>query len=116
MLSVAKLATPLTAATVVVPASVPPAGLVPPSATVTLPEKLGTVFPAASCAATCTAGVSVVPAVVFAGWTVKIGRASCRERVQIGVLVAPVSHVDVAADGKPAPREVMEVATMGGTT
>src|SRR5207249_11589523 len=62
-LSVAKEAPPGTAATVVVPASVPPAGLVPPSATVTLPERLGTVFPAASCAATCTAGVSVAPAV-----------------------------------------------------
>src|SRR3989441_3958755 len=32
-------------------------------ATVTLPVKLGTVFPAASCAISCTGGVSVAPAV-----------------------------------------------------
>src|SRR5947208_15212702 len=93
MLSVAKLATPLTAATVVVPASVPPAGLVPPSATVTLPEKLGTVFPAASCAATCTAGVSVAPAVVFAGWTVNTRRSEERRVGQECVPGAPVNHV-----------------------
>src|SRR2546425_3884645 len=45
MLSAAKLATPFTAATVVVPASVAPLAPVPAViATVTLPVKLGTVF------------------------------------------------------------------------
>src|SRR5207249_9164544 len=53
---VAKLATPFTAASVVVPPSVLPPGLVP-SATVTLPVKLGTGFPAASSAVTWTAGL-----------------------------------------------------------
>src|SRR5438034_11771650 len=88
MLSVAKLATPLTVGTVVVPASVPPAGLVPPSATVTLPEKLGTVFPAASCADTCTAGVSVAPAVAFAGCTLNTRWVATPGVTPNGALVA----------------------------
>ena len=96
MLSVAKLATPLTVGTVVVPASVPPAGLVPPSATVTLPEKLGTVFPAASCADTCTAGVSVAPAVAFAGCTLNTRWVASPGVMPNGVLVAPASPVAVA--------------------
>src|SRR5439155_1172320 len=69
MLSVAKLATPLTAATVFVPAKVPPLGLVPPSATVTWPVKVGTVFPEASWAVTSTAGAMAGPAVAFPGGT-----------------------------------------------
>jgi len=56
MLSVGNVATPFTAATLVVPDSVPPLGLVP-IATVTLPVKLVTAFPPASCAVTFTAGV-----------------------------------------------------------
>src|SRR6266436_1041232 len=56
MLRFANVATPETAATDVVPESVPPPGLVP-MATVTLPVKLGSVFPSASCALACTAGV-----------------------------------------------------------
>ncbi len=68
-----KLATPFTAATVVVPLSVLPPGL-EPSATVTLPVKLGTAFPAASSAVTWTAGLIAAPATVFDGWTMK---ASC---------------------------------------
>jgi len=43
-LRAAKLATPVTVVTVVAPASTPPAGFVA-SATVTLPVKLGSVFP-----------------------------------------------------------------------
>ena len=46
-----KLATPLEAAPVVVPESVPPLGL-DPIATVTFPEKLVATFPAASSAET----------------------------------------------------------------
>ena len=51
MLSVENVATPFTAATVVVPASVAPLGL-DPKATVTLPVKLVIVFPTASWAVT----------------------------------------------------------------
>ena len=58
---VEKLATPLTAATVSVPDSVPPPGLVP-IATVTLAVELVTVLPNASCTATCTAGTIATPA------------------------------------------------------
>src|SRR5438094_2729537 len=65
-----KVATPLTADTVALPESVLPAGLLP-SATVTLPVKLGTTLPSASCAATFTAGAIWCPAVVVPGWTVK---------------------------------------------
>jgi len=67
------VATPLDAATVVVPESVPPPGLAP-MATVTLAEEPVTVFPNASCTTTCTAGESAAPAVVLAGWTAKATR------------------------------------------
>jgi hypothetical protein len=66
---VEKLATPLTAAAVTVPVSVPPAGFAP-IAIVTLPVKLGTVFPNASRALTTTAGEITAPATVFVGWPV----------------------------------------------
>src|SRR5207244_2818399 len=64
-----KLATPLTAATVVVPPRVLPPGLLP-SATVTGPVKLGTTLLAASSALTCTAGLIAAPATVVDGCTV----------------------------------------------
>src|SRR5512146_786008 len=63
-----KVATPLAAATVVVPVSVPPPGLVP-MATVMLAVELVTVFPNASCTATRTAGEMLAPAVAMLGWT-----------------------------------------------
>src|SRR5256886_10373501 len=85
-------ATPPTAATVAVPASVPPPGLAP-SATVTLPVNAVAVLPCGSCAVTCTDGVIAAAAVVVVGSTVntswlavpEIGRASCRERGEISV-------------------------------
>src|SRR5207247_10207373 len=61
-----RVATPLTADTVVLPESVPPDGL-RPSATVTGPLKVGTALPSASCAATFTAGAIWWPAVVVPG-------------------------------------------------
>src|SRR5262245_14839382 len=64
------VATPATAATVVVPDSVPPPGLVP-IATVTLAVELVTVLLKASCTVTCTAGAIATPAVAFVGWVVK---------------------------------------------
>src|SRR5260370_40147293 len=69
MLRFAKLATPPTAATVVVPESVPVAGLVP-IATVTLPANVVTRFPFASRTLTCTAGANAIPACIVVGCTV----------------------------------------------
>src|SRR5713226_4092930 len=66
MLRLEKVATPFTAATTVVPESVPPTGLVP-IATVTVPVKLATRFPNASSALTTTAGVMTAPATVLLG-------------------------------------------------
>jgi hypothetical protein len=55
---------------VVLPASVPPAGLVP-MATVTLWVAVVTVFPDASWTTTTTAGLTLTPAVTLAGGTEK---------------------------------------------
>ena len=66
MLRPEKLATPLEAATVVVPERVPPAGLVP-MAIVILPEKVVTRFPPASSTEICTAGLIELAAVVSLG-------------------------------------------------
>src|SRR5436309_13238956 len=101
MLSPGNVATPATAATVVVPERVPLPGFAP-SATVTLPVKPVAVFPCPSSAVTCTAGVMDAPAAVLLGCVVnascvavpgatvnaalvtpEIGRASGRERVPI---------------------------------
>src|SRR5204862_363827 len=68
MLNPENLATPAEAATVAVPASVPPPGFVP-IATVTFPVNPVAVFPCASCAVTCTAGVIAAPAAVVLGCT-----------------------------------------------
>ena len=73
MLRFEKLATPFTAATLLVPDSVPPLGFVP-RATVMVPLKVASVLPAPSRAATCTGGEIVLPAVALLGWTVN---ASC---------------------------------------
>ena len=72
MLRPGKLATPLTAAWVSVPDSVP-GGEPPfvPIATVTLPVKLVAMFPWLSRAVTCGAGLIVCPATVCVGCTVK---------------------------------------------
>src|SRR5207248_3812350 len=69
MLNPENVATPATAATTFVPASVPVLGLVP-IATVTFPVNPVAVFPCASCAVTCTAGVITAPAAVVLGSTV----------------------------------------------
>src|SRR5713226_436353 len=66
MLRFVNVATPATAAALVVPDSVPPPGFVP-SATVTVPVKLDTAFPKASRALTTTAGVIAAPAPVVLG-------------------------------------------------
>src|SRR5437667_9379 len=69
-LKVENVATPLAAATVLVPASVPFAGLVP-IATVILVVAVVTVLPWASWTATCTAGVLAAPATALLGCTMK---------------------------------------------
>src|SRR5258706_292424 len=63
------VATPLTAAAVVVPDSVPPPGL-GPRAMVTLAVEAVMVLAKASCTVTRTEGAMEVPATAFAGWTV----------------------------------------------
>src|SRR3954471_7077702 len=65
----AKIATPATAATVVVPDSVPPPGLAP-MATVTFAVEVGMVLANASCTVTRTDGAMEAPAIAFVGWTV----------------------------------------------
>src|SRR3954468_10429668 len=89
------VATPLTAATVVVPDSVPPPGLVPID-TVMLAVELGTVFPNASCTVTCTAGAIATPAVAFVGWRVKASLLAAAGLMVNAAEVAPVSAPDAA--------------------
>src|SRR3989441_339258 len=98
MLRFAKVATPLPAATVVVPARVPLAGLVP-IATVMLVVAVVTVLPWASWTATCTAGVIAAPAAALLGGTVKTSFAAAPTPMLNALLVAPVSPFanDVAA-------------------
>src|SRR2546426_703118 len=89
MLRLANVANPATAATAVVPDRGPLPGFAS-SATVTVPVKPVAVFPWASRAVTCTAGVSVAPAAAFVGCAVN---ASCVAAAAVTVkalLVAPV--------------------------
>ena len=95
ILRLANVATPLAAATVVVPANAPPPGLLP-SATVTLPLKLGSVFPRASCAVTCTAGVIAAAAVALLGCTVNTSLVAPPAVTLNAALVVPVTPVAAA--------------------
>src|SRR5262245_13039061 len=92
MLKLGKTATPPTAETVIVPESVPPAGLVP-IVTVTLPAKLGTRLPCESQADTSTCGAIVTPAVAELGCTVNARRAALPTVIANGALVAPLRPV-----------------------
>src|ERR1041385_2919812 len=67
MLRFENAATPFTAATVVVPDSVPPLGFEGPRVIVIGPANVASVLPTPSCAATRTAGEIVLPAVVLLG-------------------------------------------------
>src|SRR5687767_16023207 len=89
------VATPADADTVVVPDSAPPPGLVP-IATVTFAVELVTVFPNASCTATCTAGLIAAPAVVLVGCTVKASRDAAAGLMLKADEVAPVRGADAA--------------------
>src|SRR5437016_5230415 len=95
MLRLEKVATPLTAATVVVPARVPLAGLVP-IATVMLVVAVVTGLPWASWTATCTAGVIPAPAAAFLGCPGKPRFAAAPAPMLNALLVAPVTAVAVA--------------------
>src|SRR2546421_32433 len=94
MLRFANVSTPLTAATVVVPARVPLAGLVP-IATVMLVVAAVTVLPWASWTVTCTAGVIAAPATVLLGCTVKTSFAAAPTLALTlkAVLAAPAGPV-----------------------
>src|SRR5438046_10319708 len=100
MLSPVNVATPLTALDDVVPERVPPPGLVP-MATVTLPPNAVAVFPWASCAVTCTAGVIAAPAMALLGCTVN---ASC--------VAAPGVTVQGALVGVSPAAPAIQVATI----
>src|SRR5512132_4378816 len=89
------VATPVTADIVVVPESVPPPGLVP-MATVMLAVELVTVFPNASCTATCTAGEIAAPAVALVGCTVKASLEAAAGLMVNADEVAPVSGAEAA--------------------
>src|ERR1043165_2779914 len=91
------VATPLTAATVVVPDSVPPPGLVP-IATVMLAVELVTVFPNASWTAACTAGAIAPPAVTLPGCTVKATLEAAAGVMVKAAEVAPDSGAEAAVN------------------
>src|SRR5512146_2780472 len=89
------VATPLDAATVVVPDNVPPPGLVP-IATVMLAVEPVTVLLNWSCTVTCTAGEMETSSVAFVGWTVKASLEAASGLMLNAVEVAPVSDGDAA--------------------
>src|SRR5436189_141736 len=91
---VENVATPLTAATVVVPDSDPPPGLVPID-TVTIALELVTVLLKASSTVTCTAGAMETPAVALVGCTVK---ASLDAAAGVMLNVDEVAEVNAAED------------------
>src|SRR5512140_250479 len=90
-----RVATPLTAPTVVVPESVPPPGLVP-MATVTLALELVTVLLNASCTVTCTAGAMDAPAMALVGCAVNATLAGTAGLMLNAVEAVPVSGEDAA--------------------
>src|SRR5438034_11315391 len=102
MLTFAKVATPLTAATVVVPARVPLAGLVP-MASVMLVVAVVTVLPWASWTATCMAGEFAAPAAALLGCTVKWSFAAAPTWIVNALLVARGRTAAVAVRAQPAP-------------
>src|SRR3954454_15974837 len=90
------VATPATAATVVVPDSVPPPGLAP-MATVMLAVELVTVLLKASCTATCTAGAIDTPAVALPGCTLKASLEAAAGLMLTPAETAPVNDAEAAA-------------------
>src|SRR2546426_885009 len=97
MLRLEKVATPLTAATVVVPERVPLAGLVP-IATVMLVVVFNAMSPSEFCTASCPAGVPAAPAAGLLGCTVKARSAAAATLMLNTLLVAPVRPVAAAVN------------------
>src|SRR2546425_796705 len=95
MLSAEKVGSPATAARDAGPSRGPPAGFVP-MVTATAPLKPGTVFPRASRAVTCTAGVMAASAVVLLGCVVKPSWAAEPAVIVKEELVVPARPVAVA--------------------
>src|SRR5256885_1036036 len=94
MLRFAKVATPLTAATVGVPARVPLAGLVP-IASVMLVVAVVTLLPWASWIATCTAGWTAARQPALLGCTVNTSFSAAPApmlNALLGALVRPVAE------------------------
>src|SRR2546429_9244415 len=102
MLRLPNVATPATAAIVVVPARVAPPGF-EPSATLTFPVKLVAVLPSASCATTRTAGVITEPPAALAGCTGNPSWLPAPAATSNAALVAPPPPVGLAATGHPPP-------------
>src|SRR6266566_4025460 len=101
MLNVENVATPPLAATVVVPASVPPLGFVP-IATVTFSVNPVAVLLLASSAVTCTAGVIAAPADVVLGCTENTSCVAVPAVILNAVLVALPAPVAVRVYPVPA--------------
>src|SRR3954468_21699168 len=95
MESVENVATPATAATVVVPDSVPPPGLVP-IAMVMLAVELVTVLSKASRTAPRAGGALAAPGVAFVGCTVKASFEAAAGLMSNAADVAPVNDADAA--------------------
>src|SRR5512134_2199848 len=96
MLRFAKLATPLAAATVVVPPRVPLPGLVPIARFTSLMAPVAR-LPRASRISTCTAGVIANPATVLVGWAMKASAAGAPGvTVTVGacVIATPLAVAD----------------------
>src|SRR2546429_3542103 len=90
MLNPENVATPATAATTFVPARVPVLGFVP-IATVMFPVNPVAVFPCASCAVTCTAGVITAPATVVVGSTLNTSSVAV-PAVMLNAVLGSVEH------------------------
>src|SRR5512142_280873 len=95
MLRLLNVATPATAATLVVPESVPPPGFAA-IAIVTVLVNVVTVLPTESRAATCTAGERIVAAVVVTGWDVNTRAMTGPGLIVNVLLVAPASPLEAA--------------------
>src|SRR5438093_1479872 len=94
MLSPEKVATPATAATVLVPDKVPVLGFVP-IATVMFPVNPVAVLPLPSWAVTWTAGVIAAPATVLLGSTLKTSAVAVPAVILSAALVMLPAHVPV---------------------
>ncbi len=94
MLKSVNAAMPATAATTVVPESVPPDGLLA-MARVTFPLKPSAIFPSASCATTSICGVIVAAAVTVLGSTANTSVVAVPALIAKGALIADCSPVAV---------------------